>query len=38
MILLAANQCEEPTCNKTASFGQPDTKVSDAWIVSAAFF
>jgi EsV-1-7 cysteine-rich motif len=30
MIYLRAKQCEDPTCSKRASFGQPDTKVSDA--------
>eukprot|EP00953_Heterococcus_sp_UTEX-ZZ885_P010503 6139-Heterococcus_DN1.PRE.1 len=27
MMYLRAKQCEDPTCNKRASFGQPDTKL-----------
>jgi EsV-1-7 cysteine-rich motif len=36
MICLAVKQCEDPTCYKRASFGQSDTKVSDAQTACAA--
>jgi EsV-1-7 cysteine-rich motif len=33
MVLLTAKLCEQPTCNTQALFGQPDAKVSNAYLV-----